>query len=291
MTLNIGKYNKLRIVKSVDFGLYLDGGDGQEILLPTRYVPHDVSIGDEIDVFIYHDNEGRLIATTQHPYGIVGEFRYMKVKEVSKVGAFLDWGIMKDLLVPYREQKDEMEAGRYYLVYIYLDFVTKRIVASGRIDKFLDNVPPGYRQNQEVDLIIADKTALGYKVIIDNSHWGLIYANEIFQTVSKGDKCKGFIKGIRDDDKIDVSLYPIGYDRAEGISARIMTLLEQHNGYLPVSDKSDASEIYTLFSCSKKSFKMALGALYKQRLIIIGKDGIWKAGEDINRHPSAPASP
>ena len=274
MTLEIGKYNKLKIVKSVDFGLYLDGGDGLEILLPSRYVPQNAEPGNEIEVFIYKDNEERLIATTERPYGIVGEFQYMKVKDVSNAGAFLDWGIMKDLFVPFREQKTDMKVGHSYLVYIYLDFITRRIAASARLDKFLDNVPPDYVKNQEVDLVIAGETDLGYKAIINNSHWGLLYRNEVFKTLSTGEKCRGYIKEIREDDKIDLSLYPVGYDKVDGIANQIMNALEQNNGFLSVNDKSDAEEIYSLFSCSKKSFKMAIGALYKKNIILIEKDGI-----------------
>jgi predicted RNA-binding protein (virulence factor B family) len=274
--LDIGKYNKLKVVKAVDFGLYLDGGEGREILLPKRYAPENAAVGDELDVFIYKDNEDRLIATTERPYATVGEFQWMKVKDVSNAGAFLDWGIMKDLLVPFREQKTPMKPGEYHMVYIYLDFITKRIVASARIDKFLDNTPPCYERNQEVDLIIAGKTTLGYKAIINHSHWGLLYHNEIFRNLSLGERCKGYIKEMRDDDKIDVSLYPAGYNKVDGITQQIMAALEHNNGYLPVSDKSDAEEIYSLFSCSKKSFKMAIGALYKKNIIVIEKHGIRK---------------
>ena len=272
--MELGKYNTLKVIKTVDFGLYLDGGDGQEILLPTRYVPQDASVGDTIEVFIYKDNDERPIATTARPYGTVGEFQYMKVKDISPAGAFLDWGIMKDLLVPHREQKAEMRAGQMYLVYIYLDFITKRIVASARIDKFLDNIPPDYELNQEVSLIIAGKTELGYKAIINNSHWGLLYHNEIFRTLSIGEKCTGYIKQVREDEKIDVTLSPAGYDKIDGFSLQIIDTLRHNNGYLPISDKSDADEIYSLFSCSKKSFKKAIGSLYKQRLITIENDGI-----------------
>ena len=179
--MKTGEINTLKVVKTLDFGAYLDGGDGLEILLPLRYVPESCREGDEIDVFIYHDNEGRLIATTVKPLAMVGEFQWMKVKDVSRVGAFLEWGIMKDLLVPYREQKMPMKKGHRYLVYVYLDTVTDRIVASARIDKFLDNVPPQYERNQEVDLIVADETEIGYKVIINNLHLGLLYHNEVFR--------------------------------------------------------------------------------------------------------------
>ena len=256
--MELGKYNILKIAKAVDFGLYLDGGEGQEILLPTRYVPQGAVVGGDIEVFIYKDNEDRLIATTARPYGTVGEFLWMKVKDISSAGAFLDWGIMKDLLVPYREQTPGMKVGSQYLVYIYLDFITKRIAASTRIDKFLDNTPPDYERNQSVDLIVAKETDLGYKVIINNSHWGLLYRNEVFGDISIGEKCKGFIKEVRDDEKIDVSLYPTGYNKTESITQHIMDMLEKNNGYLNLGDKSDAEDIYALFSCSKKTFKMAI---------------------------------
>ena len=272
--MEIGKYNTLNVVKKVDFGVYLDGGDGLEILLPTRYVPENCEVGNEVEVFIYHDNEGRLIATTAHPLATVGEFAWMKVKEVSDTGAFLDWGLMKDLLVPYREQKMAMKAGRSYLVYVYLDFVTQRIVASARVDKFLDNVPPQYDYNQEVDLLVADETEIGYKVIINHLHWGLIYHNETFRSIAKGEKLKGYIKEIRDDEKIDVSLFPLGYEKVDSIAQQIFRTLQQNGGFLPVHDKSDADEIYSLFACSKKSFKKAIGALYKQQLITLEDKGI-----------------
>lgn len=274
--LEIGKYNRLKIIKFVDFGIYLDGGDEQEILLPKRYAPENAKVGDELEVFIYKDNENRLIATTDRPYGTVGEFQRMKVKEVSGAGAFLDWGIMKDLLVPYREQKTPMKPGEYHLVYIYSDFITKRIVASARIDKFLDNTPPHYERNQEVDLIIVNETELGYKVIVNHTHWGLLYHNEIFRRLSMGERCKGYIKEVRDDDKIDISLSPTGYGKVNGIAQQIVAALERNNGYLPIGDKSAAEEIYSLFACSKKSFKMAIGVLYKKNIIAIEKNGIRK---------------
>ena len=275
--MEIGKYNTLQVVKKVDFGVYLDGGNGLEILLPTRYVPEICNVGDEIKVFIYHDNEGRLIATTAHPFAIVGEFAWMKVREVSDTGAFLDWGLMKDLLVPFREQKMPMKAGRSYLVYVHFDYITQRIVASARIDKFLDNTPPIYEQNQEVSLLVADETDMGYKVIINHLHWGLVYHSEVFRTLNKGEKTKGYIKTVREDEKIDVSLFPLGYEKVDGITQQIFRVLQQNGGYLPVHDKSDADEIYALFACSKKSFKKAIGALYKQQLIKLEQDGIRQA--------------
>lgn len=272
--IKIGQYNKLKVVKDLDFGLYLDGDTAGEILLPARYVPRGVKPGDELEVFIYHDNEGRLITTTAKPNAVVGEFAWMQVKMVSNAGAFLDWGLMKDLLVPHREQKAEMKEGRWYMVHVYLDHVSERIVASARINKFLDNTPPFYERNQEVDLIVTDETDIGYKVIINNAHWGLLYRSEVFSPLSKGEKLKGYIKEIREDEKIDVSMYKLGYDKVDGISQNILNVLKQNDGYLPVHDKSDAEEIQLLFSCSKKSFKKAIGGLYKQKLIAMEENGI-----------------
>lgn len=272
--VEIGKYNKLKIVKDLDFGVYLDGGDDLEILLPARYVPRNVKPGDEVEVFIYHDNEGRIIATTAKPLAIVGEFQWMECKSVNDMGAFLEWGLMKDLLVPFREQKMPMREGKWYLVYVHLDHVTKRIVASARVDKFLDNIPPVYEFNQEVDLLVADETEIGYKVIINNLHWGLVYHNEIYRRLERGEHLKGYIKEVREDEKIDVSLTRLGYEKVEGIAGIILDALKVQNGFLPVHDKSPAEEIYSLFGCSKKSFKQAIGALYKKKLISIEPAGI-----------------
>ena len=272
--VEIGKYNTLKIVKDLDFGVYLDGGDDLEILLPARYVPRNVKPGDEVEVFIYHDNEGRIIATTAKPLAVVGEFQWMECKSVNDMGAFLEWGLMKDLLVPFREQKMPMREGKWYLVYVHLDHVTKRIVASARADKFLDNVPPVYEFNQEVDLLVADETEIGYKVIINNLHWGLVYHNEIYRRLERGEHLKGYIKEVREDEKIDVSLTRLGYEKVEGIAGIILDALKVQKGFLAVHDKSPADEIYSLFGCSKKSFKQAVGALYKKKLISIEPTGI-----------------
>lgn len=272
--LEIGKYNTLKIVKDLDFGVYLDGGNGKEILLPARYVPKNVKPGDEVEVFIYHDNEGRLIATTVHPLAIVGEFKFMEVKSVNSTGAFLEWGLMKDLLVPFKEQKMPMREGKWYLVYVHIDHITGRIVASARIEKYLDNVMPEYSINQGVDLLIADETDIGYKVIINNLHWGLIYYNEVFRRLEKGEQIKGYIKAIREDEKIDVSLVPLGYQKIGGLTGTILDSLKSQGGYIAVHDKSDPEVIQSLFQCSKKSFKQAIGALYKQHLISIEEEGI-----------------
>lgn len=272
--VEIGKYNTLKIVKDLDFGVYLDGGNGQEILLPARYVPKNVKPGDEVEVFIYHDNEGRIIATTARPKATVGEFAFMEVKSLSNAGAFLEWGLMKDLLVPFREQKMPMREGKWYLVYIRIDHVTGRIMASARIEKFLNNAPAQYEHNQEVDLLVADETDLGYKVIVNNLHWGMLYHNEVFRSLEKGERLKGYVKEVREDDKIDLSITPLGYGKVEGIAGVILESLKAQGGYLEVHDKSEPELIYSLFRCSKKAFKQAIGTLYKQHLIQLEENGI-----------------
>lgn len=271
---DIGKYNNLRVIKEVDFGVYLDGGPEGEILMPIRYVPKDCQVGDYVDVFLYLDSEDRLVATTEKPYAQVGEFSMLRVKSVNKIGTFLDWGIMKDLLVPFREQKVTMTEERSYLVYIYVDEETRRIVASAKLNKFLDKSVPDYVVGQEVDLVIESETDLGYKAIINNKHWGILYENEVFEQLAKGLKLKGYIKKIRTDNKIDLSLQPIGYEKVDPIAQMILDQLKKDGGFIAVSDKSDAEKVYQVFGVSKKAFKQAIGSLYKKRLITIGTDGI-----------------
>lgn len=276
--INVGQYNTLRVVKEVDFGVYLDGGEAGEILLPAKYVPQGTAVDDEIEVFIYHDSEDRLIATTEEPYIMVGEYAFLEVRMANHVGAFLDWGITaKDLLVPFAEQRATMREGGVYLVYAFLDDMTGRIVASSKVDKFLDNTPPQYAVNQEVEILVVQETELGFKVIVDNKHWGVIYKNEIFTAVEPGDFLTAYIKKVRDDEKIDVSLQPVGYNQAVGdgaIAERIMQQLTQAGGFLPYGDKTDAEIIVQQFGCSKKNFKKSIGALYKARRIEILPEGI-----------------
>ncbi|MCU4165917.1 CvfB family protein [Carboxylicivirga caseinilyticus] len=270
----IGKYNTLRVVKEVDFGVYLDGGEKGEILLPTRYVPDNTKVDDELKVFIYLDSEDRLIATTEEPFATVGEFANLQVKSVTKIGAFLDWGLMKDLLVPFREQEEKMEEGKYYPVYIYLDEESNRIVATSKLYTVLNNLLPEYEPGQEVDLFVYDKADIGYKVVVNELHSGMLYHSQLFQPIKIGDRLKGFVQKVREDDKIDVSLQKPGYEAIEGQAAEVLTILKEKGGYLAVSDKSAAELIYKIFKMSKKSFKKAIGTLYKQRLIIIEKEGI-----------------
>lgn len=272
--IQLGKYNTLTVVKLVDFGVYLDGEERGEILLPNEYVPDNCSPDDEVKVFIYFDSEDRIIATTEIPNIVVGEFSYMKVVATSSVGAFLDWGLRKDLLVPFREQRNSMAEGQSYLVYAYVDVASDRIVATTKVEKYLDQVPAEYEEEQEVDLLIARSSDLGYSVIINNAHWGVLYRNEIFQTLKVGQKLKGYIKCVRPDGKIDALLQKAGYEQVDGLTAKIMAKIEDYGGVLDVSDKSAPEEIYALFGCSKKNYKKAIGALLKKGMIELGDDVI-----------------
>ncbi len=270
----IGKLNSLRVVKEVDFGLYLDGGEHSEILLPKRYVPENAKPEDILEVFIYLDSEDRVIATTETPYIMVGEFACLKAVAITSMGAFLDWGLMKDLFVPFREQKQKMEEGKWYVVTVYLDYDSKRLVASAKIEKFLDNLPPEYDAGEEVDLLISGETDLGFNAIINNKHSGVLYKNEVFQPLKKGDRIKGYIKKIREDEKIDLILQKPGYQKVDDISMRIVDVLKEHKGFIAITDKSDPDTIYNLFGVSKKTFKKAIGSLYKFRVISIEDKGI-----------------
>ncbi|MBI5538493.1 MAG: GntR family transcriptional regulator [Bacteroidia bacterium] len=270
----IGKLNSLRVVKEVDFGLYLDGGEHGEILLPKRYVPENAKPEDILEVFIYLDSEDRVIATTETPHIMVGEFACLKAVAITSMGAFLDWGLMKDLFVPFREQKQKMEEGKWYVVTVYLDYDSKRLVASAKIEKFLDNLPPEYDAGEEVDLLISGETDLGFNAIINNKHLGVLYKNEVFQPLKKGDRIKGYIKKIREDEKIDLILQKPGYQKVDNISMRIVDVLKEHKGFIAITDKSDPDTIYNLFGVSKKTFKKAIGSLYKFRVISIEDKGI-----------------
>jgi predicted RNA-binding protein (virulence factor B family) len=270
----IGKINHLYVVKEVDFGIYLDGGDLGEILMPKRYVPEGTQPEDMIDAFIYLDSEDRLVATTEKPLAMVDEFALLEVVAVTPVGAFLNWGLPKDLFVPFREQRRPMEVGQKYLVYVYVDTDTRRIAASSKIENYLNNLPIDYDEGEEVDLIIVNETDLGYNAIIDYSHLGIIYKNEVFQLLNPGDKIPGFIKKIRTDGKIDLSLVKTGYEKISEFADRIIKELENNKDFLPLTDKSSPEEIYKVFKFSKKNFKAAIGALYKKRIISLEENGI-----------------
>lgn len=272
----IGRYNSLQVVKHTDFGLYLDGGADGEILLPKRYIPKDTpsEVEDWLNVFIYLDSDDKLIATTEKPKVQVGEFASLKVLEINSIGIFLDWGLSKDLLLPYSEEKRSLEAGQYCVVHVYLDKHTRRITATARLDRYLDVRPAAYQVGQAVDLLVAEATDMGFKAIINNQHWGLIHKNEVFKFLRSGMREKGFIKELRTDGKISLSLQPVGQEAANSLHEKILQQLQDNGGTLAVSDKSPPDVISSLFGVSKGNFKKAIGALYKQGQIVIHADRI-----------------
>ena len=270
--INVGQYNTLKVVKEVDFGMYLDG-DGEEILLPKRYVPAGLQVDDEINVFIYHDNDGRLIATTAKPYAVVGEMAMMEVAGVNEHGAFMKWGIMKDVFVPISQQETRMRTGDKRLVRLFIDEQTGRVTATEKIDKHLNNYDLTVAENESVDLLVFQRTDIGYKVIINSKHLGVLHFNEIFRELTIGEKLKGYVKHIRPDRKIDIAPGVKGYTKVVGEEEKIMALLKENSGYLPYNDKSDPDAIHAFFGMSKKTFKMTLGALYKKRLVSFTQTG------------------
>ncbi|HEY8035185.1 MAG TPA: S1-like domain-containing RNA-binding protein [Methylobacter sp.] len=271
--INIGKINKLKVVKQQGADVYLDNGISGKVLLADRKLPANCQLGDTLDVFVYVDSEGHLAATAKKPLAQVGDIAWLKVVSLNYVGAFLDWGLPKDLLVPFSEQYHEMEVGRSYLVKVFLDD-QNRIAATTKIDKLLSDESVDFEVGQKVSLIIADKSDLGVKAIINNSHWGMLYENELFQPVRKGQKLDGYIKQIREDHKIDLSLHQPGYGKVVSLTDNIIAELKANNGVLMLSDKSPPEAIYAAFGVSKKVFKQAIGALYKQQSITIDKTGI-----------------
>ena len=272
--VEIGRINTLEVVRETDNGLYLDGRELGEILMPKKFITDEVRNLGWADVFVYTDSEDRLVATTEKPFAMVGDFAFLKVVSVSRFGAFLDWGLPKDLLVPFREQKADMVEGRNYLVCLFLDILTKRIAASAKIDKFLDNTPPEYEPGDEVQLLIAEETDLGFKAIVNNEHWGMLYKNQIYQPLSPGQKITGYVNKVRDDEKIDLLLEKPGYEKVDAISQKILDELKQNRGFMAVSDNTSPEMINAMFGISKKNFKKAIGSLYKKRLITFNSDGI-----------------
>ena len=270
----IGERASLRILHEKSFGLFLDGGDLGEILLPHREIPRGSSIGEFLDVFLYNDSEDRPVATVISPKVMPGQFGRLKCVAVTGVGAFLDWGLPKDLLVPFREQKVRMEVGKNYIVHVHVDEQTHRIIATTRIARFMDLTPPDFRLEQEVDLIIFGKTDLGYKVIIDGTHSGLLFANEVFQPLQPGEAVKGYITAVRPDGKINVSLHPAGRAKVDDLEGQILRELEARGGFWAIGDHSPAAEINDELGVSKRTFKQATGALFKKGKIAIEKNGI-----------------
>ena len=274
--LRIGQLNNLEVIKEVDHGFYLDSQDDQwgEILLPYNSAPKNCSVNDQLDVFIYFDSEDRIVATTKRPHVMVGQFNLLRVSSVEKVGAFMDWGLSKDLLVPFGEQKLRLQAGRSYIVYVFIHEASGRIVGSTRFNRFIDQVPAEYEVGQMVELLIARETELGYTAIINDAHWGFLYHNEIFKDLRIGQKIRGYIQKMRDDGKIDLSLTSTGYEKVGGIAETILNHLARNNGFLPITAKTSPEELSERFGVSKKNYKKALGALYKKRLLSIDPDGI-----------------
>ncbi len=272
--IKLGDYNTLTVVKEVDFGIYLDGGDEGEILMPKRYVPEGTQPGDQIETFIYLDNEERPVATTERPLAKVGDFAYLEVAWVNEYGAFLKWGLMKDLFCPFREQKKRMEIGESYIVHVHLDDDSYRIMASAKIERYFDERAPMFKHGQEVDLLVWQKTEMGFKVIIDNRYPGLVYEDQVFRYIHTGDRTKGYINTVRPDGKVDVTLQPTGRRQTLDFSEELLQYLKDNGGHCDLGDKSDAEDIKHRFHVSKKTFKRAVGDLYKRRLITIADDGL-----------------
>jgi len=270
----IGEYNELEVLRDTSAGLFLGDGEGNDVLLPGKYIPKETQIGDRLKVFIYKDSEDRPVATTETPRITLNHFALLKTVMVNEIGAFLDWGLEKHLFVPFREQNKKMEEGRHYLVYMFLDEKSDRLVASAKLNHFLDNEILTVRTGDEVELLIWDKTDLGYNVIINQKHKGLVYANEVFTELRPGAILTGFIRNIREDHKIDVSLQKQGYGQVEPSSQKILDVLRASNGFLGLGDHSTPEAIAAKLEMSKKTFKKAVGALYRKKMIVLKEDGI-----------------
>lgn len=267
--LKIGQYNTLAISRLSDFGAYLDAGNGVEILIPAKYLPEMASEGDMLDVFVYTDTEDRLIATTERPLIQVGQFAFLHVKDLNpRVGAFLDWGLTaKDLLCPFNEQRSRMTVGGIYCVYAYLDDATGRVVASSKIEKYLGNVYPCYQPHEQVEALIVKRTDIGYQAIVNNLHFGMIYVDELIHEPEIGATVSAFVKKVRDDGKLDLTMKDTNGKRAHSIADDILERLKSNSGVLSITDKSSPEVIAEVFGCSKKDFKKAVGLLYRQRQI------------------------
>ena len=274
MSIELGKFNTLKVVKEVDFGMYLDGGEEGEILLPSRYVPENCKPGDELTVFIYLDNGERLVATTLTPLVQVGEFACLEVAWINQYGAFLNWGLLKDLFVPFREQKMKMQVGKQYVIHAHLDDESYRIVASAKVDRYLSREKAPYEPGQEVSILIWQKTDLGFKAIIENRYSGLLYENEIFRPLETGMEMKAFVKQVREDGKVDLILQKPGFEKIDDFSKTLLDYIKEHGGRINLNDKSPAEDIYDTFGVSKKTFKKAVGDLYKKHLVSLQENGI-----------------
>lgn len=273
--IELGNYNELEILRDTSVGLFLGSEGGTEILLPNKYVPKSYEIGDKLNVFCYLDHDERPVSTNLDPFVKRNKFGFLQVAEVNNIGAFLDWGLEKHLLVPFREQREKMKEGQWYVIYCYLDEQSFRLVASNKLDKFLDNEKLTVENGEQVDLIVTRLTDLGWEVIINDRHKGLVYGNEVYRKISIGSKIKGFVKSIRPDNKIDISLQPLGIDSLEPTANKILERIKELDGFLPLHDKSKPDDITKELQMSKKSFKKGIGVLYKARKIEIKEDGIY----------------
>lgn len=271
--INVGTYNELEVVKELEFGIYLREGD-VEILMPTKWVPRGTKIGDFLNVFIFRDSDDRLIATTVKPFATADTFAFLEVKQVNNIGAFLDWGMDKDLLVPFREQPMRMDPGKSYVVFVYVDEETNRLVASGKLNRYIERENIEVREGDIVELLIYSETDLGFNAIINNRYSGLIYKNEIYEAIRVGDKVQGFVKCVREDNKIDLSLQKSGYELVDDVKWRILKMMKEENGFLSLNDNSSPEEIKAKLQISKKAFKKAVGALYRERLVKLTDKGV-----------------
>lgn len=283
--LKIGDFNKLKVIKEAKrpnphafnneetFGIFLDGGREGDILMPKKYVPEGTKVGDEIECFLYLDQDERLIATTETPIAKADEFAYLECSWVNEYGAFLNWGVMKDIFCPFREQKKKMEIGNKYIVHIHMDEDSYRMVASAKIERYFSEEQPQYKHGQPVEIMVWQKTDLGFKVIVDNKFGGLVYKDQVFQYLHTGDRLKGYVSNVRPDGKLDISLQPSSKKRTKEFADTLLEYLNENNGYCNLGDKSDAEEIYERFEVSKKTFKKGVGDLYKKHLIILEEGG------------------
>ena len=288
-TMHIGRMNEAEVLKRVDFGVYLDGGELGEVLLPLREVPSECQPGDRLQVFVYRDSEDRPIATTKRPLAQVGDLARLRVVDVNPVGAFLDWGLPKDLLVPLNEQQETMRNGRRYLVYVALDRNSRRVYASSKLEQFFSARQVDVQERERVDLLVAGRSPLGYKVIVNRTSCGMLYDTEVYEQLEIGREMPGYVKTLRPDGKIDLSLQKPGYDKVLEAKENIIRLLKEREGFLKVTDKSPAADIHELFGISKKTFKQAVGALYKARRIRLDPRGLAliTEGEDSSTRTSA----
>ena len=273
--INIGQINNLEVVKQADFGVFLDASDYGTVLLPKKFTPEGVEIGQKLDVLLYIDSDNQVAATTETPIAQVGEWGLMQVEGVNSTGAFVNWGIKgKDLLVPFSEQRGRLHEGQSILVYVYIDKASSRIVGTTKFNKWLDKTPANYEVNEQVDLIIAERSQLGYKAIVNGEHWGMIFPSDVFGKLFIGKKLKGYIKQVREDGKIDLALQKVGVAKMDDLSSKVIELLEKKGGFLPLNDKSSPEAIFETFRTSKGTYKKTIGGLYKAGKIVIEKDGI-----------------